>query len=119
MVVGGAGSMFSLLRSLAPGLAERMMARRVEEKHLSRQPAEPTSGNLFWPLPALNEVSGGWLLPGSRVVRRAVTAGAVVLVPAVVGWLWLRFPNNRARRRQLAWQREMARIGWNRLRRAA
>jgi NAD(P)-dependent dehydrogenase (short-subunit alcohol dehydrogenase family) len=119
VMVGGAGRMLSFLRTIAPGLAERAMAQQVDKKHLSAQPAEPTWGNLFSPLSALNDLSGGWLTPGNKRARRAAAAGVAALVPAVVGWLWLRPRSARSTRRRLIRQGRMARTGWGVLRRAA
>ncbi|HEU5368992.1 MAG TPA: SDR family oxidoreductase [Ktedonobacterales bacterium] len=119
VVVGGAGRLLSFMRVIAPGWAERMMAQQVDKKHLTDQPAEPTWGNLFGALPALNDISGGWLSPGKKGARRAATAGVAALIPAVVGWLWLRPRSARASRRRLARQGRMARAGRGLLRRAA
>lgn len=119
VVVGGAGLLLTLLRTISPGMAERVMARQVDKRHLTDQPAEPTSGNLFGPLPALNEVSGGWLSPGKRRARLAATAGVAALVPAVVGWLWLRPGSARLSGWPIFWRAKKARAGWNVLKRIA
>lgn len=115
VVVGGAGLMMTLLRTISPGMTERLMARQVDKSHLTDQPAEPTAGNLFGPLPALNEVSGGWHSPGKRRARRAAAAGVAALVPAVVGWLWLRPGGAGSSRQRLFWQAKKARAGWSML----
>jgi NAD(P)-dependent dehydrogenase (short-subunit alcohol dehydrogenase family) len=98
VLVGGAGLMLTLLGMISPGMAERMMARQVDKTHLTDRATAPTSGNLFEPQPALNDVSGGWLSLGQLRMRRAAAAGMAALVPAVVGWVWLR---PRARRERL------------------
>jgi short-subunit dehydrogenase len=119
VVVGGAGLMLTLLRTISPGKAKRVMARQVDKSHLTDQPAEPSAGNLFGPLPALNEVSGGWLSPGKRRARRVATAGVAALVPAVVGWLWLRPSGAKSSGRLIFWRAKKARIGWGMLKRTA
>src|SRR5438132_13698846 len=43
-----------------PGLAERVVAAKVERDHFQDRPAEPTSGNLFEPMPGWASVQGGW-----------------------------------------------------------
>lgn len=119
VVVGGAGLMLTLLRAIPPGMAERVLARQVDKRHLTDQPAEPTAGNLFEPLPALNEVSGGWLSPGKRRVRRAAAAGVAALVPAVVGWLWLRPGGARSSGRRVFWRAKKVPMGLSMLKRIA
>ncbi|HEY7356931.1 MAG TPA: SDR family oxidoreductase, partial [Ktedonobacterales bacterium] len=90
VIVGGAGRLLGFMRMIAPGWTERVMAQQVDKKHLTNQPAEPTWGNLFASLPALNDISGGWRAPGKIGARRAAAAGVAALIPALVGWLWLR-----------------------------
>jgi len=113
VVVGGGGLMLTFMRTLSPGLAERVMARQVEKTHLTDQPAEPTPGNVFTPLPEMNSVTGGWLSPGKLRLRRAATAGMAALIPAVVGWLWLRPRAAKTPQRRLSWQMKKSRTGRN------
>lgn len=58
--VGGSGLMMSMLRSLAPGTAERMMARQVEKNHFTDAAADASEGNLYQPMPQWSCVSGQW-----------------------------------------------------------
>lgn len=76
VTVGGAGRMFAFQHTLAPGTAEGMMARQVEQKHLERTPAPDSHGNLFQPKAAGAAVSGGWM---DQVSMRGGTPSKVVL----------------------------------------
>ncbi len=88
VIVGSAGLMLNLVNTVSPGLAEQMMAKQVEKKHLTDQPALPTSGNVFEPVPALDRISGGWLSPGKARARRMAPVGLAAVIPALVGVLW-------------------------------
>ena len=91
VIVGKAGRMLSLVQMFAPGLAEGILARQVERDHFQDQPAPPTTGNLFEPLPQWTGVSGGWRQPdGGTPLRRAAAAGLATGVPALAAWLWAR-----------------------------
>ncbi|RFA30499.1 hypothetical protein CAI21_05480 [Alkalilimnicola ehrlichii] len=61
VVVGGAGRMLLGIKRVLPGVAERIMARQVERKHLGRQRAMDSRGNLFEPMAEGTGSSGGWL----------------------------------------------------------
>jgi NAD(P)-dependent dehydrogenase (short-subunit alcohol dehydrogenase family) len=89
-LVGRAGRLLSLLHTVAPGLAERMLARQVETSHFQDAPAPASAGNLFEPLPQWASVSGGWKPGGAAPIRRVATAGLVTMVPALLAWLWSR-----------------------------
>ena len=93
LVVGHAGRMLALLHALSPALAERFMARKVENDHFQRRPQDPTAGNLFEPGRGEATIGGGWkpraadeLLPGAAhrprvrtaTLLAALAAGAVV-----------------------------------------
>ncbi|WP_437724305.1 SDR family oxidoreductase [Sorangium sp. So ce861] len=89
--VGSAARQLSLLSLVAPGLAERLLARSVDRLHLKHdRTAYATNGNLFTPLPEGAAVSGGWKPRGKRRLLRAVVVGLSALAPAVLGLLWLR-----------------------------
>ncbi len=97
VTVGNAGRQFMLIRAFAPALAERMMATQVDKTHLYQDKrAEPTSGNLWKPMPQYAQVSGHWTASGyqqdeARPQRRSVGLagfGAAAIVPAI--WLWRR-----------------------------
>jgi len=89
-LVGSMGYQLTLLRMLAPGLAERMMARQSDMMQLAPdQPAAPTDGNVFVPVPEGDGVSGGWKQPaGKKAGIVAATAGVVATAPALAAWLW-------------------------------
>ncbi|WP_437743131.1 SDR family oxidoreductase [Sorangium sp. So ce1504] len=91
--VGSAGPQLALLSLLAPGLAERLLARRVDRLHLlNDRTAYATNGNLFAPLPEGTTVTGGWKQKprGNRRLLRAAVLGLAALAPAALGLLWLR-----------------------------
>ncbi|KYF49029.1 short-chain dehydrogenase [Sorangium cellulosum] len=89
--VGSAARQLSLLSLVAPGLAERLLARSVDRLHLKHdRTAYATNGNLFTPLPEGTTVSGGWKPRGKKRLLRAVVVGLSALAPAVLGLLWLR-----------------------------
>ncbi len=74
----------------APQSAEKLMAKMVDEKHLSRhESASTTSGNLFEPA-ALEtaRVEGGWggrrHQAGRRAMTGALLVGAAIAAPAVM-----------------------------------
>ncbi len=91
MYVGNSARTFSLLSLVAPGLAERLLAASTDRQHFDNtRPALPTNGNLFAPVAEGTTVSGGWKPRGSARVLRAALVGAAALLPAMVGWRWLR-----------------------------
>jgi NAD(P)-dependent dehydrogenase (short-subunit alcohol dehydrogenase family)/pimeloyl-ACP methyl ester carboxylesterase len=89
-LVGRAGRMLSLLHTVAPGFAERLLARQVETDHFQDAPAPASAGNLFEPLPQWASVSGGWKVGGGAPRRYVAAAGLATLAPALLAWLWLR-----------------------------
>lgn len=89
-LVGTMGYQLSLLRVLAPGLAERMMARQSDMMQLAPdQLAAPTDGNVFTPMPDGDGVSGGWKQPATKKARIAAATAGIAAVPALAAWLWL------------------------------
>ncbi|WP_437967419.1 SDR family oxidoreductase [Sorangium sp. So ce260] len=89
--VGSAARQLALLSLVAPGLAERLLARSVDRLHLQHdRTAYATNGNLFTPLPEGTDVSGGWKPRGKKRLLRALVVGLSALAPAVLGFLWLR-----------------------------
>ena len=76
--VGGSGRMMALQQTLAPGLAERMMARLVERTHFyPDRTAAPTPGNLFEP-GAYGSTDGGWGGKRKTRIRRGATAAVAL-----------------------------------------
>jgi NAD(P)-dependent dehydrogenase (short-subunit alcohol dehydrogenase family) len=59
LAVGNAGRMLMFTHRFAPALYERMAPKQVEVDHFQDRPAEPTSGNLFEPMPQWSSVRGG------------------------------------------------------------
>jgi short-subunit dehydrogenase len=89
VIVGDGGRSMIWFARLAPALFERVMTWQVERDYFLDEPAPPTDGNLFVPVPGHASLNGGWRRPGEVHARRAVTA-ALAILPAVAGWLWLR-----------------------------
>ena len=72
--VGGSGRMLALQQTLAPGTAERMIARMVDRTHFYRdRTAAPTPGNVFEPGP-YGSADGGWGGKRRTRIRRAAAA---------------------------------------------
>jgi short-subunit dehydrogenase len=104
VIVGNAGRMLTLMRAISPGMAERMMARQVDQTHLYRdKPASPTSGNLWEPM-RYTSVSGGWTASGvqqdeAAPQRRRGLAGLAALgVGLLAWWSWRQYRERQARR---------------------
>ena len=97
VMIGQAAPMLILLRTLAPALFERTMARQVEVDHFQEAPAVPGSGNLFAPQPPMGVISGGWKGREDTSLRHVTTAMVAALVPASLVWLWLHSRGSGAR----------------------
>jgi short-subunit dehydrogenase len=59
-IVGNSARMLGKLHTIAPGLAERLMARMVDRNHLQDHPAPPQPGNVKTPMAEWTGVSGNW-----------------------------------------------------------
>jgi hypothetical protein len=88
--VGGAGRCLSVLHTMLPSLAERLLAAQVEKQHFQDQHAEPSWGNLFAPMPQENRLYGGWNGTHANSRRRLRRAGLVAAGLLVAGWMWYR-----------------------------
>lgn len=89
--VGTAGRLASAVHAIAPGLTERLMARKVERDHLRHVPSEPTAGNLFAPLSQWSGASGGWLpAKAGRKQRSLLMVGGLMLGSLALLLLWSR-----------------------------
>lgn len=82
--VGNAGRMVAALRTVAPSLGERMMARQVETDHFQNdRPAPQTDGNLFEPMADGHGAHGGWLIrehpPQHRLPSTGIAIGLAIL----------------------------------------
>lgn len=82
--VGNAGRMIAALRTLAPALGERIMARQVETDHFQKgQPSPSTEGNLFAPMADRFGARGGWLVREHPPRQRSVGAGLALGLAAL------------------------------------
>jgi short-subunit dehydrogenase len=87
--VGHSGPTMQALSGVAPGMTEGMMARHVAQHHFYRERSAPTTeGNLFQPVPAGIEATGGWR-EGRRPRRLARVARGALPLAAAAGLLWL------------------------------
>ncbi|WP_188189396.1 SDR family oxidoreductase [Nonomuraea sp. SYSU D8015] len=85
VVVGPMARNMSLQVKATPGLTERMMAAQVDRTHLSRKhPAPADTGNLYEPDAGPGSVAGGWHGARKTLIRRALTAAALVGTVAYV-----------------------------------
>lgn len=91
LIVGNSGRMLAALHTLSPGLAERVMARKVAREHLQPIPVDPTPGNLFEPDPKWTSISGGWKPEPPRrlpaALRPARVGAATLALAALAGVL--------------------------------
>jgi len=88
--VGYSAREINLQHTPAPGLTERSFARMVDRQHLDDQPALPSPGAAFEPMPGTG-VSGGWEGRKKTGMRRAATAGlAATAAFAPLVWAWMR-----------------------------
>lgn len=83
--VGNAARIMAYQYRMAPGLTERMLAEMAERAHFAGDRAqEPTSGNLFEPMPEGTRADGGWEGRRRVVVRRALTAAGCAAATAAL-----------------------------------
>jgi short-subunit dehydrogenase len=88
VVVGNAGRSLVVLRTLAPSLAERMVARQVTANHFQDRQERRSDGNLFHPMPQFNSVSGGWR-NGQASKTAMATAGSLFLAGLAAASWWM------------------------------
>lgn len=90
VTVGGAGHLLELGHWLMPESVFSWMVPYVFGlTALGAEGVESTSGNLFEPMPELNQIDGGYRHSGIRRVIRPAVAAAAALVPAAAGAYWL------------------------------
>lgn len=106
--VGRASRMLKGLHTIAPNLAERLMAIQVDRRHLTDQPADPTPGNLSAPMPEWDRLSGGWQKATNHTARNAAVGGVAALAVGAAGWLLAR--QFTRRRKEKPWERAQSRL---------
>ncbi|GAB2756098.1 SDR family oxidoreductase [Streptomyces bullii] len=86
VVVGAAGRALVRQARMAPGLAERSMARQTDSSHLSHDEEAPaTHGTLHVPAPGAGAVHGGWHGRRRTAIRRTAVAAALAGAAATAG----------------------------------
>jgi short-subunit dehydrogenase len=91
VMVGNAGRVLAFVHAIAPTIAERMLAHRVEKEHFQDRLVPRSAGNLFEPMSEWTGVGGGWMADAGMAPRRpAFTTGLMAIVPALAAWLWFR-----------------------------
>ncbi|MFD3499713.1 SDR family oxidoreductase [Streptomyces sp. NPDC058676] len=86
VVVGPAGRALVRQSRMAPGRAERAMARQTDKTHLSRDEEAPaTHGALHVPAPGEGAVHGGWGGRRRTAMRRTAVAAAVAGAAVTAG----------------------------------
>ncbi|MGR0183094.1 SDR family oxidoreductase [Azospirillum aestuarii] len=61
LFVGAAGRTAALPHAVAPALADRMLAHRMDRDMFDNRPAHDTSGGVLEAMPDFREASGGWM----------------------------------------------------------
>ena len=77
VVVGAGAGFLTRFHVVAPPLAEWLVARLIELRHVRKTPAGPTTGNLFAPVAAWTDQSGGWQEGPLPVARSTPDPAAV------------------------------------------
>lgn len=75
VTVGRIGHLLTLGKAVLPGIYERLVPHVFARAAFRAGSAEPTSGNLFQPMPELNRVSGNWRWWRPPLPRRGATGG--------------------------------------------
>jgi hypothetical protein len=92
VVVGNAGRQILWMRTLAPPVAEKLIARRVDKNHFQKRQAPATDGNLFEPMRQWNTVGGGWRTIDES--SRGKMGSGMALLGMGLGYMaWKRFTN--------------------------
>ncbi|GAA1168122.1 SDR family oxidoreductase [Nesterenkonia sandarakina] len=91
MPVGQVARQMLRQHRISPATAEKMMAKQVDKKHLSRtEPSRANAGNLYEPAPYKSaDVQGGWDGRKRQAARRLLTlaalgGGTLVAVPVAI-----------------------------------
>ena len=87
VVVGGFGKLASLLKPLTGPLGTRLTGRALNYGFLADQPAKPSTGILFDPVPDGLGVTGGWRKgPNNGGVPSAAALALVALPLGLLAW---------------------------------
>jgi NAD(P)-dependent dehydrogenase (short-subunit alcohol dehydrogenase family) len=84
VVIGGSTRLDLLTSRLAPGLTEKASARLMASEQFSDEPAAPTSGNVFEPVPYGTGTEGGWRAERRWSWKLGLALGAAVATGAVL-----------------------------------
>ncbi len=87
VAVGNAGRALMAMRTVAPALAERMVARQVDRDHFAERSAPAGDGNLFEPMTIWNTVGGGWQRPEETKTRKAFGLAAAGVGIGIAAWM--------------------------------
>jgi short-subunit dehydrogenase len=82
--VGSIGRFMAIQMKLAPALTERLATKMVDREHLGKEPASPTTGNLYESLDTSGTVSGGWKSPAASWPKKLGVLAAVVAPAAAM-----------------------------------
>lgn len=89
VTIGTLSKTASMLRQFAPGIAERLFAKKVEAENFQDEPAAETRGNLFSPMRDITGIHGGGSQPRSRTGIASAAAAGVAAIGAGT-WFLLR-----------------------------
>jgi NAD(P)-dependent dehydrogenase (short-subunit alcohol dehydrogenase family) len=85
-IVGNAGVLGSLVRTIAPySISDRIIGNQWETEHFKPVAADPSTGNVFEPDLAHPHVSGGWARQRTSSAPY-IAAFAILATPAVIWW---------------------------------
>jgi short-subunit dehydrogenase len=100
VAVGNAGRQLMVMRTMAPPLAEKMVAKQVDRDHFAQRSAPPSDGNLFEPMTIWNTVGGGWQRPEETRGRKTLGLAVAGIGLGLAAWM----RSSKPRRRLLAWR---------------
>jgi hypothetical protein len=94
--VGPAAKVMTAMRSLVPGMTERMAKRQTETGHFGDRQAPREPGNLFEPERDAPRVTGGWTRGGRKRERGASSRGrgfgtGIVSIAAIAPAAWFAY----------------------------
>jgi NAD(P)-dependent dehydrogenase (short-subunit alcohol dehydrogenase family) len=89
VIVGAMGRVLARQRRLAPALTDRLFAAQMARDQFGDGSATPSHGNLFEPMAAGTDVTGGWRTVRPRR-RRALALGAAAGIAGAAALAWRR-----------------------------